>query len=461
MKVAVTVILVLSFCLTFADRTIWYVHPDSTLNSIQVALDSCADNDIVLVGPGVYHPNGIFWPNKQGIHLISELGPDTTIIDGGYPFGVLVIDKPVDTTTVIRGFTMRNGYGHIGWYGGGITCDSAASPVITGNIITDNSGDYSGGGINCTNNTSPIISNNIIKDNYSEGMAAAINCEYGSSPKIINNTITNNWSNHSCGGIKCFGSTTIIGNTINNNAYDGIRCYGTTNTTITGNTITNNGFKGILCWGGSMSIINNKISGHITGIWCRYSTSFDSIVIIGDTIINNSVYGIRCEGSSPIIDSCVISDNGVGIYCDRDTVNNMPPQPVIHFCNIALNTNFGVQNIDTNVIVDAEYNWWGDSTGPYHPDSNPGGQGDSVSDYVDFIPWLDQAVGVAEQKITIQVNNSKCSATIFSGPLLLPEGKDCRVFDITGRVVLPDKIKPGIYFIEIDGKITKKVIKVR
>jgi hypothetical protein len=51
--------------------------------------------------------------------------------------------------------------------------------------------------------------------------------------------------------------------------------------------------------------------------------------------------------------------------------------------------------------------------------------------------------------------------TIIGGPLLLPEGKICRVFDITGRVVVPQHIKPGIYFIEIDGKIERKVVKVR
>ncbi|MGB3340863.1 MAG: hypothetical protein WBB37_05225 [bacterium] len=59
------------------------------------------------------------------------------------------------------------------------------------------------------------------------------------------------------------------------------------------------------------------------------------------------------------------------------------------------------------------------------------------------------------------VKNNDFAATILNGPLLLPEGKACRVFDITGRVVVPDKIKPGIYFLEIDGKITRKVVKVR
>ncbi|KPL12566.1 hypothetical protein AMJ74_06630, partial [candidate division WOR_3 bacterium SM1_77] len=52
-------------------------------------------------------------------------------------------------------------------------------------------------------------------------------------------------------------------------------------------------------------------------------------------------------------------------------------------------------------------------------------------------------------------------AIIFSGPLLLPEGNNYRVFDITGRVVAPDKIQPGVYFIEVNGQITRKVIKIR
>lgn len=45
--------LLLSVETVHADRTIWYVHPDSALNTIQTGLDSCADNDIVLVAPGM------------------------------------------------------------------------------------------------------------------------------------------------------------------------------------------------------------------------------------------------------------------------------------------------------------------------------------------------------------------------------------------------------------------------
>ena len=53
------------------------------------------------------------------------------------------------------------------------------------------------------------------------------------------------------------------------------------------------------------------------------------------------------------------------------------------------------------------------------------------------------------------------TATIFRGPLQLPKGKQCKVFDITGRVVEPEKIVPGIYFVEIEGEIAQKVVKIR
>ncbi|KPJ71000.1 hypothetical protein AMJ52_09205 [candidate division TA06 bacterium DG_78] len=53
------------------------------------------------------------------------------------------------------------------------------------------------------------------------------------------------------------------------------------------------------------------------------------------------------------------------------------------------------------------------------------------------------------------------SPTIIRGPLVLPENKKCKVYDITGRTVDANKLAPGIYFIEIEGQITHKTIKVR
>jgi hypothetical protein len=70
-------------------------------------------------------------------------------------------------------------------------------------------------------------------------------------------------------------------------------------------------------------------------------------------------------------------------------------------------------------------------------------------------------VNAIEENEAKHLSRIDLGATIFAGPIPLPEGKKCRVYDITGRVVMPEQTKPGIYFIEIDGRITNKVIKVR
>jgi hypothetical protein len=216
-----------------AEPTVWYVHPDSALNSIQAGLDSCADNDIVLVGPGTYYEN-VIWPNTQGIHLISELGSDVTIIDGDSTYsmlGIIACTTQVDTTTTIRGFTICNGKT-------GITL-SQASPTIINNLVTDNVNsnicDVHGGGIACWG-ASPIIANNAITDNAVDGFSAdggGIGCYENSNPFIISNYITGNTCYGGMGagggGICCFmtSAPTITGNVIvNNSVYSAVNCYG-------------------------------------------------------------------------------------------------------------------------------------------------------------------------------------------------------------------------------------------
>lgn len=73
---------------------------------------------------------------------------------------------------------------------------------------------------------------------------------------------------------------------------------------------------------------------------------------------------------------------------------------------------------------------------------------------------FDGVPGVAEV-VQQPIKKTVSMATIVSGPLQMPEDKNCKIFDITGRVVMPDRIKPGIYFIEVDGEIRQKIVKVR
>jgi hypothetical protein len=85
--------------------------------------------------------------------------------------------------------------------------------------------------------------------------------------------------------------------------------------------------------------------------------------IEGSQITNNSSQGqtggVRVYGSLLEMSGGQVAGNGVGLYVEGTPAQN----------------------------VDARHNWWGDDTGPYHEAENPGGLGDAVSDYVDFVPW--------------------------------------------------------------------------
>ncbi|UCG29301.1 MAG: SBBP repeat-containing protein, partial [candidate division WOR-3 bacterium] len=88
------------------------------------------------------------------------------------------------------------------------------------------------------------------------------------------------------------------------------------------------------------------------------------------------------------------------------------------------------------------------------------GRSEGVGTDQDYATIKYSPTGILENELTLK-NGHEITATIFRGPLQLPDGKNCRVFDITGRVVESDKIQPGIYFVEIDDEIVQKVIKIR
>lgn len=372
-----------------ADRTIWYVHPDSALNTIQAGLDSCADNDIVLVGPGTYYEN-IVWPNTQGIDLVSEVGPEVTVIDGGGVGTVIRCTTDVDATTLIKSLTIRNGAGAVACWG--------ASPTMSDNVVT--------------NNVASVLGSAVVF--------------YGAAPIIVRNTITTNTGN----GIVGYGSAIIDTNIVEFNTGVGIGCDGVFS--IRNNTISHNGYWGI----------------SVSGEWQHFANN---------TISHNGSGGIMAEFlyEEGDIDSCTITHNygrGVTFYYAYNILH-------VNYCNIHDN-GYGIFNGDT-IVVDADSNWWGHATGPYHPSANPGGLGDTVSDYVDFYPWL-TTPGVEERPVVELVEKQvSIHTSIFCGLLQLPESKKCQVYDIMGRVVEPDRIRPGIYFIEIDGVVTQKVVKVR
>ncbi len=57
--------------------------------------------------------------------------------------------------------------------------------------------------------------------------------------------------------------------------------------------------------------------------------------------------------------------------------------------NLLSGNNYGMYSDADYMTVDAEMNWWGDPSGPIHP-ANPSAYGDSVTDYIDYDPWMGQ-----------------------------------------------------------------------
>ena len=131
----------------------WYVKPDGTGDAptIQDGIDSASTADTVLVAAGTYTGFGNRDIELRGksLLLLSESGPETTIIDcdgtEAEPHIGLRFVNGEDSSTVVEGFTITDGwevlFGFQSYYESGTVFCSTASPMISNCIIRDNHGD--------------------------------------------------------------------------------------------------------------------------------------------------------------------------------------------------------------------------------------------------------------------------------------------------------------------------------
>ena len=107
-------------------RVIWV--PDE-FETIQGAIDASVDGDTVRVRSGTYEGGIFFW--DKNIWLESERGPELTIIDAeGFNFGISLWMFQ-DTTTCIRGFTIKNSeYPNI-------SLENGCSIKLLNNVLTE------------------------------------------------------------------------------------------------------------------------------------------------------------------------------------------------------------------------------------------------------------------------------------------------------------------------------------
>jgi len=336
--------------------------------TIQAAINAATAGNTITVKTGTYSNTGIdaetfpITVNKANLTIRSVSGAATTIIDS------------VDTGRVIA--------------------ISAAGVTIGGTdkgFIIEGTGAKADGLIYIGANDATITENRFVGDYYLMVLAPGVSGAMVEDNTFLTyfaitaNEVTGIYVNNDVTGSTFDGNSFPLGSDPTRYVDSGI--YLATGTTADQTiTISNNIFEGMglrtigedsfgcaaieLAGVGGITIESNTIVNSNDGIWFEGAALTGDVTIQNNTITDNA-WGIEVK-------------DGVGII-GTITAN---------YNNLAGNTTYGLLNEETDITVDAEYNWWGDIAGPDTSTKttlhNPyeGWAGNAVSDYVDYIPWL-------------------------------------------------------------------------
>ena len=373
--------------------TVTNTNTSKTYYSIQTAIDAASSGDTINVAAGTYAgaiidravvvdgaddassviTSGVEYKSGSSLTTAFRLdaGADGTEIrdftincSKSSSFYFAVFGRAVDNV-IVDGLTVNDAVqGISNWGGSGWT--------ITNNALTDTAA-AGGGGIAIflgalPGTTYPVCSDNLVQGNTmladgtdpgytSPGISLALDARGSAIPGDLL-------------GSEDLSNNRIVGNTIT----------GTGNSNEVGIEI------GVIGLGGdpakitaTMGIIHdnyvedNTIENSDDGLYCYVTTN---LTVSGNTIKNCSDCGVYMKDDNA---GCNINYND--IYDNSCGLNN-------------------TEGATYDRTVDAICNWWGSSSGPYHETLNPGGTGDTVSDYVDFEPWLVEVTTVTTQAAT-------------------------------------------------------------
>jgi parallel beta-helix repeat protein len=375
-----------------------YVDPIGP-TPIQDAIDTASNGDTIIVNSGLYIENVDV--NKT-VTLQASGAVDVQASNiNDHVFDVTANNVNISGFTV-SGATGSNMAGI--WLSGSTTgCNISGNFAIVnrygigcggnGNTINNNTtknNTYSGIYLyNADNNTvSGNDTGNTLTNNQEIGIFVA-NGSTGNS--ISGNTATYNTVNGMY-IIESSHNNTVSNNQIHNNGNGGIALSASENCVLDGNTIRDNQiYYGILLhYSHNSQVKNNEVYNEDTGIALDRSDDCTILnnyihdngigILIGDSpfdiynnkIIGNSIVHNR-PGSPGISGGIVLADNAQGTIVNFNIIIDNCSDPEL----------YGLYNYNSTEMVNAENNWWGANNGP-----EPTGNGDKVSDYIDFNPWL-------------------------------------------------------------------------
>jgi parallel beta-helix repeat protein len=190
---------------------------------------------------------------------------------------------------------------------------------------------------------------------------------------------------------------TIQKSTIKENQENGISVTENEQVIIQENEVTANG-NGILLTGSESSNVNisrNIINANEKAAIRIDADGHSNMTILYNQITSNVEDGLYIStSSSTLITNNSISYNGIGIFYDKG--NHEAHLNDIYGNDVGM-------DVASDATVNAERNYWGDPSGPYHESLNPEGRGNSVGGNgvnLDFIFFLAKSIGYINTRPT-------------------------------------------------------------
>jgi CSLREA domain-containing protein len=286
-----------------------------------------------------------------------------------------------------------------GWDGGGVYNSGVARLSIDSSSITGNTSDTFAGGI--MNKGTLVLKHSEVKGNTSVHGGGGINNE--GSLTIEASVLAANTSGQGGAlynsGTASVGNGTLVGGPLPEDANraeggGGLFSLGTltvSDSSITGNHASYGG--GLFNWtGGKLTVSNSRVSdNHASGGGGLHNKEQSTATIQDGTVFSGNYAewgggGIDNWGTIIIKESVLRENMSRGEAGDALNSEVKGSSATIHASCVAGNGDTAIFSTH-QPSIDAAGNWWGSRSGPAHR-SNPGGAGDSVSDFVDFSEWL-------------------------------------------------------------------------
>lgn len=406
-----TLVAAVTLALPLLARAQTTLHVPGDYPVIQWALDAAPQGTIVLVQPGLY-VEGIIWPDRPGIKLISAGDASNTFIDGDEWTTVIDVDfsdQPrLDTTTVIKGFTIQNGNGlNHGQRVGGIRIRSAG--VVLEDVHVIRSVGYTGGVL--AEASSLVLRDVVLRNNVGtletsvspQTKGGGLLVEDGRSVWIKRTSIHHNYNDRLYGGAGIQAVDIYV---------DGLRVINNESGTSVGGLGLNGYFDTIVR---DLVVANNFANEEAGGLRLEGSFDIDGMVVCdnlalnrgGGILIDSPEYARIRNGTICRNESRQDEGGAIAVAMPRDRytfsmedmaiVENADPTAALfvdQMGSIKLTSSIISDNVmgvfnHTHTYVDASRNWWGAAAGPKNWPQNPAGTGDEVSTFVNVLPFAD------------------------------------------------------------------------